>query len=178
MFTYDELTGELTWVVRPEYHFKTSGSHKTWNSRFSGTKAGTRAYTGYTTARTGYPMRMQVNIKGTQIPIHRIIWEMCRGPIGDGMVIDHINGNPFDNRLTNLRECTVAENGMNTGVSIANKSGFKGVFYDKKRRKYVAGISINGKSKNLGRYNSPIEAHRIYLDAAKKHYGNFLRAGQ
>ena len=137
--------------------------------------AGVRSYTPTSSAYPGTPITIVVGCDGKTYRAHRIIWEMHNGPIPDEMVIDHINGDPFDNRLSNLRICTTAQNRMNNGPSRASKTGYKGVVYNPNRRLYEAGISINGKRKNLGRYKTPQEAHTAYINAASKQYGEYLR---
>lgn len=59
--------------------------------------------------------------------VHRVVWEAANGPIPDGMQIDHINGNSFDNRLENLRLVTNRENSCNRGMRGDNQSGVTGV---------------------------------------------------
>jgi hypothetical protein len=63
---------------------------------------------------------------------HRIIWEMYNGTIEKGLCIDHINGNPQDNRLENLRLVSYSENGRNRKVHRNNKT--VGSFFIKKNR--------------------------------------------
>ena len=76
----------------------------------------------------------------------------------DTMVVDHINGNTLDNRQSNLRVVTQSENLFNTKLYTTNKTGYKGVCYDKNAGKYKASIRLNGKSKHLGLYNTAEEA--------------------
>lgn len=91
------------------------------------------------------------------------------------MHTDHINGEGLDNRKINLRICTATQNLMNRGVQINNKTGYKGVSYDKKLNKYRAQIRINKVTKNLGYYIDPIDAARVYNTAAIKYYGEFAQ---
>jgi hypothetical protein len=89
------------------------------------------------------------------------------------MVVDHINGDTLDNRLSNLRICTMAENLRNATVSKRNKSGYKGVSWDKKSNKWRADIHYDGKLHSLGRYTNVINAAIAYDQAARKHFGDF-----
>ena len=102
--------------------------------------------------------------------IHRFIMNCPKG-----MVVDHINCNPLDNRKSNLRICTITENNRNTKIMRNNKSGYKGVSWDKYMKKWVAFIRINNKSKSLGYFNTPELAHAAYCAAAKEHFGEFAR---
>ena len=93
----------------------------------------------------------------------------------EGKHTDHINGNKLDNRRSNLRTCSNAENIRNIKIPRHNTSGFKGVSWDRVNKKYKVKITFNRKYIFLGRYQSPTEAALAYNVAAKKHYGEFAR---
>lgn len=76
--------------------------------------------------------------------------------------IDHINRNRLDNRLCNLRACTVLQNNMNRGTSKNNKSGYKGVAFDKSKGKYKASIGLNNKKIHIGYYDTAEQAFNAY----------------
>ena len=105
--------------------------------------------------------------------LHRILMN----PPDDKMV-DHINGNKLDNRKSNLRVCSNQENQMNTRKQKNNKSGFKGVYFDKQRNKFKAQIMIDGKNKNLGLFENPEDAYKKYCEFAKKFHGDFFNSGE
>jgi HNH endonuclease/AP2 domain len=90
-------------------------------------------------------------------------------------LVDHINGNSFDNRKENLRLCTKAENSRNKKASKSNTSGYKGVSWSKQRERWESCIKINYKKKFLGYFNTAKEAAIAYNIAAKKYYGEFAR---
>jgi hypothetical protein len=95
--------------------------------------------------------------------------------------VDHINGNPLDNRKENLRLCTAQENNWNKGLGIKNKTGYKGVFdrsKDNKKRPWQSKITINRKSLHLGFFETKEKAALAYNNAAKKHYGDFARLNE
>lgn len=104
---------------------------------------------------------------------HRLAWLYVYGEFSK-LNIDHINGNKSDNRIENLRESTMAQNLKNFGKPRDNKSGFKGVHFDKARNKWLAQARLNGKSFHLGRYDSAIDASHAYNEFAKRHHGEFL----
>ena len=91
----------------------------------------------------------------------------------DGKYIDHINGNKRDNRRENLRICNKSENNRNVGKKPNNKSGFKGVSWQKEAGKWRAQIQVDGKSKHLGLFDDPQIAYQSYCRAATKYHGNF-----
>lgn len=101
--------------------------------------------------------------------IHRLIM----GVTDKDIVVDHINHNGLDNRKSNLRICTSSQNTCNCLTSKNNKSGHKGVYWSKERKKWCAQISINNKTKGLGRYDTIEEAIEAREKAAKEYYGEF-----
>jgi hypothetical protein len=116
----------------------------------------------------GYAVRS--NGRAATLSMHRLI-------IGavDGQYVDHINGNPLDNRRSNLRACTNAENSWNAKKQKRSKSPLKGITLNKSTGKFRAQIMINYKKINLGDYPTPEEAARVYDVAARQHFGAFAR---
>lgn len=102
---------------------------------------------------------------------------MHREVMGDpkGMVVDHIHGDTLDNRISQLRLATHAENLRNSKRAADNKCGFKGVHITK-YGKYQASISQDGTNLYLGTCDTPEEAHEVYMDAAVFFSGEFSRA--
>jgi hypothetical protein len=93
-----------------------------------------------------------------------------------GYVVDHKNYNSLDNRRSaNLRAATRAQNAYNVGITAANKSGYKGVSWDKRRSKYRAEMNVNGKNTFLGYRDSAFEANELYCKAADELHGEFRR---
>lgn len=92
-----------------------------------------------------------------------------------GMVIDHINGDPWDNRRCNLRECTHTENMRNRKPHRGTKSGFKGVRIIDRKCRYAAAITCDGKLHHIGTFADPEEAARAYDEAATRLHGEFAR---
>ena len=113
---------------------------------------------------------------GKQIRMHRVITNAPKG-----MQVDHINGNPLDNRKDNLRVCTQQENCMNRRHRTDNKSGYKGVCYVKKPKDMInelskpwhAQLKFNQKHIRLGMYKTKEEAARAYDKKAIELFGEF-----
>ena len=87
--------------------------------------------------------------------------------------IDHIDQNPLNNRIENLREATNIENSRNKTKYKSNTSGYKGVSWSKNRERWCSQIKINTTAINLGRYTDPIEAAQAYNLAAEQYFGEF-----
>ncbi|SEG75455.1 HNH endonuclease [Sphingobacterium lactis] len=91
--------------------------------------------------------------------------------------IDHINGNRSDNRKINLRACFHSENLKNQTIRSTNKSGYKGVCWQKSKRKWRATIYVEKKQKHLGLFDCPNEAHKAYVKASDIYFGEFSNHG-
>lgn len=107
-----------------------------------------------TTDRKGYRKMM---INGKEYYIHRLVWLYCHG-IFPRFETDHIDGNRTNNRISNLRDVTKSENQKNRKLRSDNKSGCNGVYYDEKKGKYQASISLEGRSVLLGTFKTLEEA--------------------
>ena len=85
-----------------------------------------------------------------------------------GMVIDHINRNRLDNRKCNLRVVDKRTNALNSKISIRNTSGFRGVRYDKRAKRWHAVFQISANKKcHVGYFDSAEEAARAREIAVK-----------
>jgi HNH endonuclease len=114
---------------------------------------------------------IKVNFKRKQYYAHRIIYLMHHGFYPDE--VDHIDRNPRNNKIENLRSATRSENAANRGVGKSNKSGFLGVFWNTQSAKWNAKIKINGKDKHLGFYDLLEDAASAYETASKRYHGKF-----
>lgn len=92
-----------------------------------------------------------------------------------GSIVDHINGNPLDNRKSNLRLCTRAQNCQNQRIGKSNSSGYKGVSWETWSQKWHASITANGKQRSLGRFSSKEAAAKAYNKATLKYHGQYAR---
>lgn len=155
---YNESSGILTWKKRPPIN----RGNNIFNSLFPREIAGFTSSEGYTILK----------IMGVRYPAHRVIWLMVYGnwPVNQ---IDHINRKRGDNRLVNLRSATNSQNQMNASVRSDNPIGIRGISWDKDARKWRAQINKNGRRINLGRFKTINEAQTVYMQAARKTYGEF-----
>ncbi len=102
--------------------------------------------------------------------LHRVIVTKHHGEIPPGLVIDHRDRNPLNNRLGNLRICEQQQNLLNS-KGRGGKSRFKGVFQNK--GKWSAQISTAGIRECLGTFDTEEEAAKAYDDSAKKRKDEF-----
>jgi HNH endonuclease/AP2 domain len=124
----------------------------------------------------GYPKAAkQINKIRKTVRMHQLIIERMGIVVSDGMVCDHINRNKLDNRRCNLRLATIGQNAANADRP-KNLCGYKGVSrnYDK----WVARISINGKVKHLGRFDTPKQAALKYNEVAIELFGQFAQLNE
>lgn len=96
------------------------------------------------------------SIEGKKVFLHRLI---TGAP--DGLLVDHINHNPLDNRKCNLRLVTPAQNAQNR----LKPDGVSGVHYDPNKDRWAVRISINGQRKRIGRYESKEVAEKAGIEA-------------
>lgn len=132
---YCSETGVFKWCIKPSIR----------------TNAGDVA--GSVTAR-GY---VNISISAKLYRAHRLAWLYVYGSWPDG-VVDHINGNPSDNRIANLRVTEQKRNSENQRLHANNKSGFRGVHWHKKQQQWVAMVGHNWKRIHIGSFNDLAEA--------------------
>ena len=106
------------------------------------------------------------HIKGDKISLHRFLLS--------GKIIDHINRDKLDNRVSNLREVSRAQNTINREkIRKKTSSSYKGVSFHSRDRVWTAYITVNKKRISLGIYKSEIDAARTYDRAAIKYFGEY-----
>jgi hypothetical protein len=116
---------------------------------------------------------LRIRVDGKYYFAHRLAWLYFYGRFPDHE-IDHINRIKTDNRIANLREATVTENGYNKAFLSSNTSGYKGVTFHKRDNKWQAAARHKGKVIWLGYYDDPKDAAKAYSDYAKKIHGEFF----
>jgi HNH endonuclease len=127
----------------------------------------------------GYAVRNQ-NIKSPSgkktsriIRMHRVILNP-----DSNLQVDHINNDKLDNRKINLRQCTNQENGRNRPKPITNTSGFKGIEWLERNKKWRARIGVNKVLIHIGLFSCKIEAAKAYNNAALKYHGQFANLNE
>jgi hypothetical protein len=150
LLEYDPCTGLFSWKLKKRGHVN------------PGDKAGYSCGRGY----------VYIKIGQKRYSAHRLAWFYVHG-VWPSDEIDHINGNRSDNRIKNLREANHAQNTQNSKTRAHNTSGMKGVGLHK--GKWRALIRVEGKSKHLGYFATPGDAHAAYCSAATELHGEFAR---
>lgn len=163
---YSAETGEFTWLHRPRSHFTSERYWRAWNSRHAGKPAGVPMTDG----------RIVINLDKGKWLAHRVAWAIQTGAWPEKS-IDHVDRDHSNNAFTNLRECTLQQNQFNRAANSTSRTGAKGVSFDQRTGRYLAKIQIDGKTINLGRFDTVEQAARAYESAAQKHHGKFAARG-
>lgn len=150
LFDYRD-DGQLIWKIR-------SGRAAT------GHVAGTMDVHGYKTVR----------FSGKTYKVHRLVFLWHHGFLPEE--VDHVNMNRSDNRVENLRSASTSQNQANRRARSVNASGLKGVTWKPRHQKWEARIGVNGRLIYIGLFDSPEKAHAAYVEAARRHHGEFARA--
>lgn len=153
LFVYE--AGVLKWKTRED-------CPKHWNGKFAGKAAGSPNSLGY----------FKIKQNGKFYRRSRIVWVFHHGSIPEGMQIDHINRNPSDDRIENLRLATGSENCRNM-QSRGSQLGFRGVAKAPHWARYQARISANGVLHHLGMFDTKEQAAAAYKNAADSLHGEF-----
>ena len=127
---------------------------------------------GYAVTRNRRKKKPFPKIKQLDIYMHRLVFDKYKNKI---FYVDHINSNKLDNRMCNLRYATNQQNQANSKISSNNKSGYKGVSWDKVNKKWVAQVMLNHKNIKLGRFSKKEDAYLVYCNAGEKLFGNYFR---
>lgn len=141
------------------------------NKAAGGAKAGD--IVGWVTYCNGRPYR-KMTFKRRVVYVHRAIFLMAHGYLP--AYIDHINSDPLDNRIENLRAATQSQNMANSRMSKANSSGRKGVTWRSGTGKWVAQIMVGGKHISLGSFHTLDEAAEAYAKGSVRFFGEFARS--
>ena len=126
-----------------------------------------------------YPMLMTVGkwclqseryaasrIRGRLWLMHDLIMQWAHGNTPAEKAVDHRNRDGLDNRLRNLRYATASQNNINRAKSQCNTSGYKGVFWHKGAKKWMAQIKYEGRVYYLGLFASKADAALAYNEKA------------
>ncbi|MBR8479452.1 HNH endonuclease [Burkholderia cenocepacia] len=100
----------------------------------------------------------RMKFDGKMLLLHVVAWEMHNGPVPEGLEVDHRDGNPANNVLTNLRVATRSQNMQNMKMRASNKSGVKGVNWNKNHGRFQVQICLNRKKHHGGYFDTIEEA--------------------
>lgn len=160
---YDGSTGFLYWRPRPNG----TRDARRWNARHAGKRCG------WDRGKVGQ-RGIYFSFMGGYYAAHRVIMEMHGHVIPRGFVVDHIDGNPANNVLSNLRIATVQQNSFNAFLSRANRLGLKGVTQSG-AASFNARITVNYRTINLGTYPTKGLAALARAKAALRLHGKYAR---
>lgn len=165
LLRYEPDTGKLFWLDRGERHFPGRRHYLTWRTRYCGKEALNNI------SSAGY---FRGNVFNRGMLAHRAAWAIHYGkhPTAD---VDHINGNPLDNRIVNLRHATRSQNMANSKSARGSSSHYLGVSFDKSRGKWAAELTTRYKKRHIGRYADEEEAARAYDKVALETHGPYAR---
>ena len=118
-----------------------------------------------TRANLGY---LRLCLNGNEYLVHRLVWLYIHGAWPKDQ-IDHINGIRDDNRIANLRECTMSQNMQNLRSPFpTNSTGYQGVAFCNTKKRFRTNIRINGKRIHIGYFKTALEASEAYLREKRK----------
>lgn len=157
LFSYDPISGSLKWKHR-------SDMSNVRNARFSGKEAGVRN-------KKGIDVRILWGGRKQDYRAHHIAWAIMTGRWPAGL-IDHRDGDPYNNAWLNLRESTDEQNCSNQR-KVRGSVPFKGVCFHKASGKYRAQIQANKQKIGLGEFDCTRAAAEAYDAAAEKYHGVF-----
>lgn len=130
----EHIDGKLFWKTRGVSHV---------DKQFAGKQAGCLRPDGYTT----------IAWQGGHVLAHRAIWIIENGAIPTGSYIDHINQVKSDNRISNLRLCSISQNNCNAKLRRDSTSRVKGVCWDTQQNKWKARVTYKGQQYHAGFYS-------------------------
>ena len=113
-----------------------------------------------------------IEINNKQYKAHRLAWLYVNGETPQNL-IDHIDGNRSNNKISNLRESTYQTNSENYKTPKTNKSGVKNVSWYKNLNKWVVSISVKKIKKSIGYFDDIELAELVAIEARNKYRGEF-----
>lgn len=163
-FDYCPDTGAIRWREdRPEGHFTSLRGYRIWKARSAGKVATSENGNGYLRVFLTYQGGKQIKVRA-----HRLAWLLHHGEVpADALQIDHINGQRDDNRIANLRLVSHAENGRAFKRPQGGSSVYRGVAWDKHKRRWQGKIRHNGRLRGLGHFDNQHAAALAFNIAAE-----------
>jgi len=113
-------------------------------------------------------------IDGTNYLLHRLIYAWHHGEFPK--YIDHIDNNPSNNNIENLRKANWSQNQCNKKLLKSNTSGYKGVTWVENRNKWVVRVQANNKQHQIGYFDDLELAELVAIEARAKHHGQYARS--
>ncbi len=153
-YHYDPETGEFTWKIRSAKRIKIG-------DKAASERPNAKRNQGY----------LCTSYKGKSYTLHRLAWFYVYGEWPD--LIDHIDRDRHNNRISNLRKATYSENTMNSGIYKSNTSGHRGVTLRKQKGRkpvWVALITVDGKKLYLGCSQDKSKAISLRQEAERKFF--------
>jgi HNH endonuclease len=157
LLIYDRSTGAFIWRIRDDVP-------AWWNTKYAGKIAGSITDEGY----------WIIVINKRLYLAHRLVWLFEKG-VWPTFELDHKDCNKLHNQIDNLRPASGSMNCANGPKRKQNRSGYKGVHWCAKQKKFIAQICVNYKRIRLGASDDPKEAHALYIAAAEHHFKQFAR---
>lgn len=158
-FVYDEELGEVYWNIRKK--------HVVFGSRAGTVNKGREGL---------YRRNIKCGQRRFREPV--VIWVLKTGAFPpEGMIIDHVNRNPLDNRWANLRLATLSQNQQNKVLPVTTLKGVSFQAGKDRTKPWRARITINRREISLGVYATKEEAFDAYCVAATKYHGEYSNLG-
>jgi uncharacterized protein YkuJ len=150
---FEYRDGDIYWAINP-------------NNIIIGSLAGATYVNGY----------RRVKLDGKMYAVHRVVWVMFNGDIPDGLHIDHIDGNPKNNSIQNLRLVTHSQNCMNRKPKKTN-TGVPNVSYSKHNNKYRVSVTAKNQTGFFGWFDDLELAELVAIEARDKFHNKYARIG-
>lgn len=154
LIDYNPETGVLTAKVN-------------FSGRQAGSVIGSQTWQGY----------YAFSLFGKKCFAHRLAWLLHYGE-WPSQPIDHINGIKTDNSIKNLRLCSLSQNQFNKPTQKNNTTGVKGVYWNKRDKRYVASVQFNGKKYSAGHHKDIESAKEAVMKLREKLAGEFTNHGE
>lgn len=166
-FDLNEATGNLIWRNRPLNHFASYAAMQRWNGKMAGKVAGVPEF-----KKNGKKHVVKATIDRVKHQAHRVVYAMYHGAYPPS-IVDHINGNPHDNRPCNLRLVTVGQNSKNRN-GVNSIYGVRGIRFFRSRvgkKPWAAQLVVSDNYKFLGYYRTKGEAAVAYAKGSLRYHG-------
>lgn len=159
IFYYDETSPScIRWLIKPSFNVNVHDVAGTINNG------------------SGNDLRYRVMYLGKYYVVSRVIFSMFYN-LNEHLFIDHIDGNPLNNKISNLREVNVSLNGRNRKKNDNNTSGFTGVYFHEKSNSWRASWHEEGvikqKSFSCNKYLNAFNLAKEYRDTVVKKIGGY-----